>query len=229
MSLMEGNTEQGDGGEAPPQRPEIAVPTQNGIKSETEQPVGDSSAEMTKKEADSTASESPVTLKREENNGAAESSSVTDSAQEQGPQTSPMPQQHHVRTITLTSEYRQQESSNGTLHQQEQKFTEVAGSSSMYVEEQHGGNQNAVYYQEQQNYSQANDVSTHYNRDVHSESNKPNKLLESAAAEAGVPTNDYMITMEDDPNGDPGSSASFLGSRLASMQVLIKDFVKLNV
>lgn len=217
---METNNGQTDGGEAPAQECG-QTPSADGATSETAESVN-VKQETSKNEADSTIAEDPVNLKREPSNDITEDASTVLS-REQVEQSSSTPQQNHVRTITLTSEYRQQENAVNSITQQpEQKFTEPAASqqsSAMYLEEQPSSNQPGVYYQEQQSYSQQNEEPAHYARDLTNE-NKPNKLLESAAAAAGVPTNDYMITMEEEVHGDPGSSASYLGSRLATMQVM---------
>ena len=220
---MEANNGQTGGGGAPAQECRQTLPSaENPTTSETVEPVS-VKQEPDKNEADSTIADDPVNLKREPNDSTANEASIAEPAREQVEQSSSMPQQHQVRTITLNSEYRQQENAPNSISQQsDQKFTDHAAthqSTAMYVEEQSSSNQPAVYYQEQQDYTQESAESAHYARDVSNE-NKPNKLLESAAAEAGVPTNDYMITMEEDVHGDPGSSASYLGSRLATMQVI---------
>lgn len=222
--MMEEDSGQRDAGEAAPQQcePPPDEPVQSGTSSDV---AGEPEASSVK-EADSTNSpEDPVNLKTEAPHQTGEGTPPVDSNREQtAGEQQPMPQ-HHVRTITLTPQYRQQESSGGALHEEEHKYSDVAGSqqsSATYVDEQAGASQAQVYYQDQASYAQGDEASSHYGRDVNSET-KPSvpavKMLESAAAAAGVPTSDYMISMEDDAHGDPGSSASFLGSRLATMQV----------
>jgi len=121
--------------------------------------------------------------------------------------------QHHVRTITLTSDYRQQEqmaeNSAQTVviyAQQEEPPADTAGS---YV------------YQQQPNYTEESEGSVRYRTEPSTSTGKL-ELLDAAAAAAGVPTGHYTIMMvgdEEDPT-DQGSSTAYLGSRLATFQVL---------
>lgn len=124
--------------------------------------------------------------------------------------------QHHVRTITLTSDYRQQEQQMAensaptvVIYAQQEEPPADQDTAGSYV------------YQQQQNYAEESEGSVRYRTEPSTSTGKL-ELLDAAAAAAGVPTGHYTIMMvgdEEDP-ADQGSSTAYLGSRLATFQVL---------
>ncbi len=127
--------------------------------------------------------------------------------------------QHHVRTITLTSDYRQQEqmaensASTVVIYAQPEEPTadhqDAAATAGSYV------------YQQQQNYPEESEGTVRYRTEPSTSSTGKLELLDAAAAAAGVPTGHYTIMMvgdEEDP-AEQGSSTAYLGSRLATFQV----------
>lgn len=204
-------------------------------------------------EPDSTVIENPVKLKVEDAGGAAEEQQQEEptrnpdgsppapaeaTEQERQPRSSPPPLTQHVRTITLTPDYRQLQQSQENNHQEtamsegQQLANEgnaANNSTNIYVEEegavvdanQQEATDNGSYYH---HYAEENGAgqSVRYREmaDDHKTGSVQHttELLDAAAAEAGVPTGYIMMEGEEDDQDD---RTSYLGSRLATFQVHI--------
>ena len=181
-------------------------------------------------EPDSTGIENPVNLKVD---GDGEEPTNSDSAptaqpEQQRVRSSPPPLLQHVRTITLTSDYRHQEHQNlesATIQlssqEQQQHVQQQMGSSengTLYVEEAADGHQvDGSYYQ--QHYTDENGTPVRYREIVtgHKSGVSQEELLDAAAQAAGVPT--YNILMEGEEDEQDDRTSAYLGSRLATFQV----------
>ncbi|XP_032779626.2 box A-binding factor isoform X2 [Daphnia magna] len=213
-------------------------------------------------EPDSTATENPVNLKiessgspqvTEEQQPTADhepevgGSSAAPSDPEQHQRSSPPPLTQHVRTITLTSDYRQQHQDSaleGTVNEEHQLGVSEsgngnAGNTSLYVEESvvegnHQGASEGSYYH-QHHYTEENGAgqSVRYREMVDGHHNKQSggpvqhsELLDAAAAAAGVPTG--YIMMEGEEDDQDGRTSAYLGSRLATFQMTLARQVDLE-
>lgn len=211
-------------------------------KAETSPPVTSAPAN----EPDSTVTENSANSKLEESEEKLQETATnpTPSAPESQPEqestnstTSPAPLLHHVRTITSTSNYHHQEAENSEAttatstgqqftNQENQMVENVNNSSTaLYVEgtpleEQP---QEGAYYQDQHHYTDDNGVPVRY-RDIppHKSNVQQVELIDAAAQAAGVPTS-YIIMQGDEDDQDDRTSA-FLGSRLATFQVIYSTF-----
>lgn len=187
-------------------------------------------------EPDSTVNENPVNLKVSGNaNPAAEEGESPAHAGQVQQRSSPAstPLQHHVRTITLTSDYRQheQETLGAGAHEQQVATENSMPTSTMYVEEAASGGEDppaaSNYYhhhqheQSQQHYAEENAVAYRFGRDIVNGTGKTGiaavELLDAAAAAAGVPGH-YMME-GDDEHGNQTSPSCYMSSRLAIFQV----------
>lgn len=209
-------------------------------------------------EPDSTVAEIPVNLKVEEaagNNGAVEEQEQTNNQdgmnnssppptqpiaaeQERQIRSSPPPLTQHVRTITLTPDYRQlqqhQENNQETAMNEEHQMADgnsAANNATLYVEEgavdgsQHQETTDNNSYYQHQHYTEENATaqsSVRYREvgDDHKQTGgsvQHTELLDAAAAEAGVPTGYIMMEGEEDDQDD--RTSAYIGSRLATFQV----------
>lgn len=166
-----------------------------------------------------------LTLKEASENSSTGHNSPKQSNQQQHPTTPPL--QQHVRTITLTSDYqRLHEPLDQHNHPSQQQVVEnvsVAADSSMYTEEEQQTcnsqqTQDTTYYQSHQ---YVDDLGR-YREVVVGKSGVPQmELLDAAAVAAGVPMGHYVMMEEEEDQNGQGSSSAFLGSRLATFQVIL--------
>ena len=171
----------------------------------------------------------PVNLKLGEEENLQNPSKQQDEQDNQAP-TPPL--QQHVRTITLTSDYRHQESHDHQSQSQEEQSqsqsqsqseaqcvvaTTDAQSETLYNEEEQQ-TQETTYYQHQY----VDDIGR-YREVVIGKSGVPQmELLDVAATAAGVPLGHYiMMDGEEEDQGGQSSSSAFMGSRLATFQVYL--------
>lgn len=123
-------------------------------------------------------------------------------------------QPHHVRTITLTSEYRQQE-------QQQTESSAASAVSVIYSQHEEQQSDNAEYYhQNQQHFAGGEEAAERYRGEVSSTTKM--ELLDVATSAAQVPNGPYTIIMEGDEEeqAEQGLPTSNYGSsRLATFQV----------
>ncbi|XP_046446838.1 box A-binding factor-like isoform X3 [Daphnia pulex] len=207
-------------------------------------------------EPDSTVIENPVNLKVEDAamNGAAEEEQQVEptrnpdgsppapaetTEQERQPRSSPPPLTQHVRTITLTPDYRQLHQSQENNQQETamsegQQLANEGNTANIYVEEgavdpaQQEATDNGSYYH---HYAEENGAgqSVRYREmaDDHKTGSVQHttELLDAAAAEAGVPTGYIMMEGEEDDQDD---RTSYLGSRLATFQMTLARQVDLE-
>ena len=205
-------------------------------------------------EPDSTVAEIPVNLKVEDpagndNNGAVveEQQQTSNESHEPAAQpteqerqrSSPPPLTQHVRTITLTPDYRQLQQHQGnnqeTAMNEEHQMAEgnngaATNNATLYVEEGavDGNNQqettdnNSYYHHHYTEENGAAQSSVRYREvgDDHKQTSgsvQHTELLDAAAAEAGVPTGYIMMEGEEDDQDD--RTSAYIGSRLATFQV----------
>ncbi|XP_057371509.1 box A-binding factor-like isoform X2 [Daphnia carinata] len=211
-------------------------------------------------EPDSTATENPVNLKIEsgdtpqvieeqqqptadhEPEASGSSEAIQPSDPEQRQRSSPPPLTQHVRTITLTSDYRQHQQDNAletTVNEEHQMGVSESGNpgnASLYVEESvvEGNHQEASegsYYQ-QHHYTEENGAgqSVRYREMADGPHDKQSgepvqhtELLDAAATAAGVPTDYLMMEGEEDDR-----TSAYLGSRLATFQMTLARQVDLE-
>lgn len=233
--------EQDGGGDAAVKQSPPSQKEQDGgneVKSAPTEQTNTDKTESTVPEPDSTVTENPVNLKVEGNGEQQEVVNESPPAQQQQQQqpeqrqqrSSPPPLLQHVRTITLTSDYRQHEQnleaaaqlSTQPGHQMGSTENNATGTT-LYVEEGAGvgdvQSTDGSYYQQQHHYTDENGTPVRYREIVTAQKSGVSQveLLDAAAAAAGVPTGHYiMMEGEEDEQDD---RTSYLGSRLATFQV----------
>lgn len=165
-------------------------------------------------EPDSTVTDNPVNLKMDNEEQVAPSSSQAEEIKNSPP---PL---HHVRTITLTSDYRHQEQENLESAQQLTNQEMVnENPTTLYVEEAAvDGQQDGNYYQSH-HYTDENGTTVRYREIItHKNGVQQLELIDAAAVAAGVPTGHYIM-MEGEEDDQDDRASAFLGSRLATFQV----------
>lgn len=212
---METKEEKQDGQEQQ-RNSESSSPQQRNNEGESEPvpPEEPNVANAPANEPDSTVAEDPVNLKMDGGNEEA----PTPANQPEEIRNSPPPL-HHVRTITLTSDYRQQEQENLEAAQLTNQEMSANNTTTLYVEEAAvDGQQEGVYYQPH-HYTDENGTTVRYREIVsHKANGHQMELIDAAAAAAGVPTGPYIL-MEGEEDDQDDRTSAFLGSRLATFQV----------